>query len=260
MSSGRVRVYFGFPGGGYGRRYFDIATKPGYSQAAFHTDRGAIFVAVDHLGVGDSSSPDPFTLTYENLAEANHQASAAVLDGLRAGTLLDGVGPVDIAQTVAMGQSMGGCLLTVQQARHSTFDAVAFLGWSGVFTNFPGPDGTRIIYEMPPRGFDVRALAEQLSANSPDLDHYRFCFHWPDEDPDLMETDLASYKPYTGLVRGGRGDTVGERQRAAVCHHHDDARFGGPRGGGHHGAGACGHGGGRRCRRSQRGAFRLHIE
>ena len=52
----RPVVLFGYPGGGYGRRYFDIRTLPGYSQADFHGDRGDVFVSCDHLAVGDSST------------------------------------------------------------------------------------------------------------------------------------------------------------------------------------------------------------
>ena len=101
-----------------------------------------------------------------------------------------------------MGQSMGGCLLTVQQANHRTFDGIACLGWSGIFTNFPARDGGRIVYDMPPRGTALSAMPARTTGASPDLDHYRYCFHWDDEDPALVEPDLKSYVPYTGLVRG----------------------------------------------------------
>jgi pimeloyl-ACP methyl ester carboxylesterase len=196
-------VLFGFPGGGFGRRYYDVRTIPGYSQAVYHADHGFAFVACDHLHVGDSDQPDTFSLTYENLAAANHAAADSVIAGLSAGSLVADVPPVEITTAVGMGQSMGGCLLTVQQANHRTFDGVAFLGWSGIFTNFPGPDGGRITYPMPPRGTDLRPIADQvLGVVAPDDSHYRFCFHWPDEEPDLMQIDLASYRPYTGVVRG----------------------------------------------------------
>jgi alpha-beta hydrolase superfamily lysophospholipase len=77
------------------------------------------------------------------------------------------------------------------------------LGWSGIYTNFPAPDGSRITYPMPPRGTDLRPIADQvLGKVSPDVEHFRFCFHWPDEDPELVERDLDSYRPYTGVVRG----------------------------------------------------------
>ena len=198
-----LRMIFGFPGGGFGRRYYDVQALPGYSQAQFHTDHGLGFVDCDHLCVGDSSQPDIFTLTYENLAEANHRTVESVLARLRAGDLLDGVEPLRVEAVVGIGQSMGGCLLTVQQANHQTFDGVAFLGWSGLSTNFPSPDGGRVEYPMPARGTDLRPIADTVfGVVAPDDEHYRFCFHWPDEDPALMEADLASYKPYSGVQRG----------------------------------------------------------
>jgi alpha-beta hydrolase superfamily lysophospholipase len=201
--TGPLTVLFGYPGGGFGRKYYDVQRQPGYSQAEHHTRQGYAFVACDQLYVGDSSQPDTIDLTFENLAEADHAAAVAVLAGLRAGTLAEGIGPIDVAKVVAMGQSMGGCLLTVQQANHATFDGVALLGWSGIFTNFPAPDGGRITYPMPPRGTDLRPIAHQiLGVVAPDEDQFRFCFHWPDEEPELMEADLASYRPYSGVARG----------------------------------------------------------
>jgi alpha-beta hydrolase superfamily lysophospholipase len=198
---GPVTVFFGFPGGGYGRGYYDIRVKPGYSQAEYHTGRGHVFVACDHLGVGDSSQPDPFLLSFEVLAAANAATAGAVLDGLTSGTLI-AAEPLVVERTVAMGQSMGGCLLTVQQGAHATFDAVALLGWSGLETNFPAPDGTRLTYPMPPRGTDLRPLAEHLAAAAPGADHFRFCFHWPTADAALVNADMASHDQRSGVVRG----------------------------------------------------------
>src|SRR5207302_8939163 len=42
---------------------------------------------------------------------------------------------------VGMGQSMGGCLSVVTQARRRTFDALAVLGYSAIHTQMPTPDG-----------------------------------------------------------------------------------------------------------------------
>lgn len=200
---GSTTVMFAFAGGGFGRRYYDVQAKPGYSQAEHHTSDGFVFVACDHLCTGDSTTGDPLAYTYENLAEANHRTTTAILERLRSGTLASDLDAVAVERVVGMGQSMGGCLLTVQQANHATFDGVALLGWSGIYTNFPSPDGGRVTYPMPPRGADLRPIAEQvLGKVAPEEDEYRFCFHWPDEDPDLLERDLASYRPFTGLVRG----------------------------------------------------------
>jgi len=201
---GASTVLFGFPGGGFGRKYYNIDKLPGYSQAEFHCAAGMIFVACDHLGVGESSQPDTFDLTYENLAAANHATADHVLLALRKGSLHPDLAPIDISKTVAMGQSMGGCLLTVQQGNHRTFDGVAFLGWSGIFTNFPSASGERIIYAaMPPRGTDLRAVAgEVLGVVAPTPEQFRYCFHWPDEEDQLVEADLASYVPFSDVARG----------------------------------------------------------
>jgi alpha-beta hydrolase superfamily lysophospholipase len=201
--AGPLTVLFGYPGGGFGRGYYDIRALPGYSQAAHHTDEGIVVVACDHLHVGDSSHPDTFDLSFEHLAAANHATAVQIVDGLASGTLVSGIGPIAVDSVVGMGQSMGGCLITVQQANHRTFDGVALLGWSGIFTNFPAPDGSRLTYSMPSRGTDIRPLAgELLGVVSPDPEQFRFCFHWPDEEPALMEADLESYRPYTDTVRG----------------------------------------------------------
>ncbi len=201
---GPMTVLFGFPGGGFGRKYYDVRAIPGYSQAEYHTAAGFVFVACDHLFVGDSSRPDdPLALTCENLAMANHATVEHVVSRLGAGSLASELSPIDVTKIVGMGQSMGGCLLTVQQANHRTFDGVAFLGWSGIYTNFPAPGGSRITYPLPRRGSDLHPIADQvLGVVGPDEDQFRFCFHWPDEQPELMEADLATYRPFSGVVRG----------------------------------------------------------
>lgn len=206
-----VTVLFGYPGGGYGRKYYDIRALPGYSQAEVHTAAGYVFVACDHLFVGDSGGPeDPLELSFESLAAANHATAAEILERLRSGTLSSDVPPLKIVRTVGMGQSMGGCLLTVQQAKHQTFDAVAFLGWSGIFTNFPMPDGGREILPLPPRGTDLHPIADQLLGKvEPDVDQFRFCFHWPDVEPSLVAADVDSFRPFSDVVRGDEASPWG---------------------------------------------------
>jgi hypothetical protein len=132
-------VVFGYPGGGYNRRYFDLRI-PGaglsYSEAAWHTGRGLIYVSCDHLGVGDSDMPGE-PLGYDDVARANAASARSIVTGLRAGSLVAGTGPLEISAVVAAGQSFGGFLLTLAQAIDPVFDGVAFLGWSGVQTLAP---------------------------------------------------------------------------------------------------------------------------
>lgn len=171
-------VVFAFPGGGYSRGYFHIEWPGlrGYSQAQHHTDAGFVFVACDHLGVGQSSLPDPASLTLEAVPAANRALVDSVLARLEAGTLVDGLEPLRSAVRIGMGQSMGGCFLAVQQARYRSFDAIAVLGYSGIHTVLPRPPAD----------------------SGPDA--FRYGFHMPDVPRELVEADLGSGFP----LRGGQ--------------------------------------------------------
>ena len=165
-------VVFAFPGGGYSRSYFDEG-MPGGSQAQWHAARGRTVVCCDHLGVGASDLPDPETLTFDVLADANHATVGSVLDRLQLS------GPV-----LGMGQSMGGCVLIHQQARHRSFDGIAVLGFSAVHTVLPMPDGE---FEMP-EGLSLEEAAAQLTRTL--LGH---AFHYPDEPRDIVEQDVDGF-------------------------------------------------------------------
>jgi len=85
-------VMFGWPGGGYNRSYFDlhVAGAEGYSQAEFHAGAGVIFVACDHVAVGDSTVPNA-GLDHPDIARANRAVVAALVEELRNGALLEGL-------------------------------------------------------------------------------------------------------------------------------------------------------------------------
>lgn len=189
---GPLTVIFGLPGGSYTRGYYDIRRLPGYSQAEYHTDRGMAFVACDHIGIGDSSAVDKFELTIERMATGNHVTATKVLAGLRDGTLVEGLGPVAVAKVIGIGQSMGGCLLTVQQGLHRTFDAIGVLGYGCAGSSFTAPDGRKIKFPAPPRGADMRQGAEQaLGHVGANVDVILHTFHAPDEEPALLAADTG---------------------------------------------------------------------
>lgn len=189
---GPLTLMVAYPGGTYNRGYYDLRAVPGYSQAEHHVDQGFAFLACDHLGVGGSAVVDPFDLTFERLAAANHATAGGVVQRLRAGTLADGLGPVAVDRMVGMGQSMGGCLVVVQQAIHRTFDAVAILGYSCIGPSFAAPDGSRMKFPAPPRGSDLRAGATRaLGDVHAHVEMLRYCFHAADEDPALADPDKA---------------------------------------------------------------------
>jgi alpha-beta hydrolase superfamily lysophospholipase len=128
-----VRVLVCWPGGSYGRDYWDIHLpgRAGYSFAERMTARGFVVIAADPLGVGDSDRPEDGTLcTYDALADAAHAAVCLLRARLSAGTLVEQLPPIDAARIVGVGHSMGGGLVVLQQARSGSYDAVAILGYT----------------------------------------------------------------------------------------------------------------------------------
>src|SRR5438552_556126 len=70
----RLPLLFCLPGGTYTKAYWhlEVPGRPGYSFGEHLADRGALVVAVDHLGTGDSSRhPRAVELTPEVVAGAN---------------------------------------------------------------------------------------------------------------------------------------------------------------------------------------------
>lgn len=137
-------VCFAKPGGGFSRRYFttDLPGPARGSQAEWHTERGWIFVAVDHLGVGDSSTHhDPARLGFGVVAAASAAAEKEIMKMLATGGLSNDFPPLEEAVTLGIGQSMGGCLTVVQQGRHHSYDGIGVLGFSAVHTHPPAPPG-----------------------------------------------------------------------------------------------------------------------
>lgn len=162
-----------YPGGGYGRGYYDIAWKGSreYSEAEHHASRGWVVACIDHLGVGDSSVVDA-SVGLRRLAEADAEAARQITRGLRAGSLVPGVAPLEVHAVLGVGQSMGGSLVTLAQAGHSPFDGVGILGSSAIHTVLPAPPD---------------APAADLAAR------FRYAFHWEDVPGDIVETDLDGF-------------------------------------------------------------------
>jgi pimeloyl-ACP methyl ester carboxylesterase len=117
-------------GGTCSTDYFDlhVAGLSGYSMAEHLASAGVVTIALDHLGVGRSDRVDDvFLVTPQLASEVNDLAFRAVLHELRNG-------PHGGARAVVfgVGHSMGGMLLTVQHARHETFDGgLIVLGHGG---------------------------------------------------------------------------------------------------------------------------------
>jgi len=186
-------VWFGWPGGGYNRHYYNLQLpgRSGYSQAEFHVANGGIFVACDHTGVGDSSIPQG-AFNHSDIARVNAAVASTVMQRLRDGELVAGMPALSDFFPVAMGQSYGGLLLTHLQAEHGLFRGVAMLGWSGICTQVKDTSGQGNV--APPAAL---AGSEVLRDG---LNHpYRRSFHFDDVPEDVVAEDLLGYPARIGV-------------------------------------------------------------
>lgn len=207
-------VCFGFPGGGYCRRYysFDMPDGAGGGEAGFHVARGWIFVACDHLGFGDSTVPEDNALSFENIAAGNDATVRAVMGKLASGTLLENYPAVTGAIKLGIGQSMGGCFTIVAQGQLGTFDGVGILGYSASHTVVPTrPGKPQAAWPWVVRGSPLDNLkilnkaalekaagpvigdAESLAQTGPDAEHpFAWSFHYDDEPAEIVKLDMAA--------------------------------------------------------------------
>jgi alpha-beta hydrolase superfamily lysophospholipase len=199
-------VCFAKPGGGYSRRYFtmDLPGPASGAQAEWHAARGWIFVSVDHLGAGDSSLHNGARLNHATLAAASHAAEEDVLRRLAKGSLSPTFPPLPSPLKLGIGQSMGGCMTVVQQARYRSYDGIGILGYSAVHTHPPMKPGTPPMV-VPWFGRDT-LLDEPLTILNPDAvaaavmtpqtggaAAMTWGFHYDDVDLEIAAYDLAHF-------------------------------------------------------------------
>ncbi len=191
LRPGRPVIVFAVPGGGYARGYFDMHFDghEGYSQAEHHCAKGLVLVAIDHVGVGDSSQPEPAAIRLETLA-ATHDAAARKICALFAeGAVHPALPKLASPLLVGIGQSMGGCVTILAQGLHATFDAIAPLGYSAIHTFLPhrtseeSEAGVRVYAEVS-RGSATRPVSEYGQ------DDYVYPFHWEDVPADILAADM----------------------------------------------------------------------
>ncbi len=196
-------ICFAKPGAGYSRRYFteDLPGPAKGAQAAWHVAQGWIFVSVDSLGVGEGSQHAPDRLDYPTVTAANHAAETEIVRRLAEGTLVPGLPKVLDPVRIGIGQSMGGSLTIAQQGQYHSYDGIAVLGYSAVWTNPSAPSG-RTTPAMPWRARDRNGpplnAALLGSASQPDMDAMLVMmgwnFHHDNVDPTIVAADIAPLK------------------------------------------------------------------
>ena len=163
-------VCFAKPGAGFTRHYFtdDLPGPASGAQAEWHARRGWIFVSCDHLGVGTSSRHEIGALDYPTVVAAADAAEREVLQRLTDGSLAQGLAPVSDPVVVGLGQSMGGSLVVVQQARHRTYDGIGVLGYGAIHTCPPvRPGSVEAVLPWMPR--DARYDDSSAMLNADDV-------------------------------------------------------------------------------------------
>ncbi len=129
----RPTVLFCLPGGGVTKRFYDLDGEGdrSFSFAEAMAGQGFITVAIDHLGVGESSRPrDGFAVAIDQTVQANALAVDDIIAALRVGTLAPGFPSLPTLRSIGVGHSMGGLFTVLQQAHHRQHDAVIVLGFS----------------------------------------------------------------------------------------------------------------------------------
>lgn len=218
-------LLFCVPGMSYGKEYWDLALD-GYSFARAMAAAGAVVVAVDNVGTGASDRPaDGEAVTLAAMAEANAALADAVLGRLAAGDLVADLGPLDPGRPIGVGHSLGGCLVLLQQAAHSTFAGVAVLGFSnqplaGIYEDHEREaeltDAERFAWateHLPPklwgrRWDELEPYFELPRENFSDL------FYAPGTPPEVIAADTASA---TSVPRTAAIETTIPRASAAAA-------------------------------------------
>jgi pimeloyl-ACP methyl ester carboxylesterase len=217
--AGQPVVVFAIPGGTYHRRYWDLHPpgRTGYSQAEWMADRGVIFVASDYLGGGDSSRPDDGDfMTLEVAADAAHSLHQRIRDELEAGSVDAQLAPVTDGTYIGLGQSLGGFITMIQQAKYADYAGIAILGASPILIahiphhrqleGISTDERRRMIMEDNAK---TSGLPELPMYHGAPRDVLRDIFHVKDVEDDLLAYDEEQCHTLISRVTGVDGMTPG---------------------------------------------------
>lgn len=121
------------PGGTYNRQYWDMLPpgRVGYSQAEYSAKRGVVFIACDYLGGGKESRPDEGDfIGLEAQADAAHAVFKYISNNVRRGTLIESFPPISEPIFIGIGQSLGGFITLIQQAKYEDYTSIGVFGAS----------------------------------------------------------------------------------------------------------------------------------
>jgi pimeloyl-ACP methyl ester carboxylesterase len=189
------QLIFAIHGGGYSGLYWHPTfADQSYSFAHWFTERGKAVLAIDMLGMGHSSRPEPES------SLSNAMIAAAHAEALRQVVAQWG-GPVSVT---GLGHSMGGMMVIAQAAAHPAMDRVAVLGWANEPMILGDTDVATLQAGMPDSGYIATPRKPM-----------RKLFYWDDVPTDLIEADEA-HASVTPVSMGRDALTPGIVHQAAA--------------------------------------------
>lgn len=172
MPDGPLQLIFAVHGGGYTRGYWNPQfADESYSFARFFAGWGKAVLAIDMLGMGHSSRPEPESrLSRMTIAAAHASALEQTVAGLNL--------PVSVT---GLGHSMGGLMIITQAAAQRGFDRACVIGWANEPMVLGDTDVATLRADLIPSGYLPTPRAPM-----------RKLFYWPDVPQDLIDADEAS--------------------------------------------------------------------
>jgi pimeloyl-ACP methyl ester carboxylesterase len=176
---GKLDLLLCLHGGGYRRAYWDFPCgRAGeYSFARFFTSQNKAVLALDQLGMGDSSKPQPESkLSRAIVAAASADSLAQAVQRLTDGTWASAAA----ISVTGVGHSIGGMMIITQAAAHRGMDRVAVLGWANQPMILGDTDTATLAGTLIPSGYlpSPRVALRNL-------------FYLPDVPPAVVEADEA---------------------------------------------------------------------
>ncbi len=199
MNNRPSHLIFAVHGGGYSRMYWHPPfADDSYSFAKWFTDQGKAVLAIDMLGMGESTRPEPeSSLSGAIIAAAHAEALRQVI--AQWGAAVDVTG---------LGHSMGGMMIIaqagLQAATHPAMNRVAVLGWANEPMVLGDTDVASLQAGLIPSGYIATPRAPM-----------RKLFYGDDVPLELIEADEA-HASTTPVTMGRDALTPGIVHQAAA--------------------------------------------
>lgn len=182
LSGPSARLLVCIPGASYTRSYYhpQIPGRSDYSFSQYFTARNFLVLALDTLGMGASTQPEPESLLSRVLiARAHHEVSMQAVAGLRSGRWLPDT-RFEAIDITGVGHSMGGMLAVTQQGRFKSFDRLAVLGWTNL---------SLVVSDAEQR--ELKNALRQVGYLTVPREPMREAFHMTDVPADVIAADDA---------------------------------------------------------------------